>query len=215
MSDEAANAIAVLVLRVKELEGEVVRLTEKLRYNAEKQKKYRRTKGNLPPAARKPEVTTLPQKGNGVVTDAVTDQSRRGNKAVTPLPQAGNAAGPTLPHTPSQELDLDKSKITKKYSSPLADFVGQTWPQKPLTEVQEAAWRLAYPGVDLLASARSARAWQLEALAQRTRPKVFAFLGNWFRSDQQRLRAAPTRRGNAALQLSPQLATETPGRKML
>jgi hypothetical protein len=217
MADENAAAMAVLVLRVKELEAQVARLEKQLLYNAEKQKNYRRRKLKITTAARSDAVTSLPTCSNGSVTDAVTKQSRNGNKPVTPLPTTGDAALFPLPHTPSQDLDLDKSKITKKYSSPLADFVAATWPQKPLTAELEKTWREAYPGLDLLAAARSARAWQLEALAQRTRPRALAFLGNWFRAEQQKLRApvAMRRNSGAALQINPHLSEETAGRKML
>jgi hypothetical protein len=196
MSD-SSDMVSYLMGRIRDLEAQVSDLSAKLRANADKQKNYRRR--SVKTAAR----------SNVVVSNG----SQRGLEEVTTLPQSGNDV--TL--FPSQTLPISRDHKKNKYSSPLADFLTATWPEKPLTEQQEAAWRASCPGIDLLAAARSARAWQLEDMARRQRPRALQFLGNWFRNEQQRLRAAPARPGAASLHITPEAKRDhaIPGRKIL
>ena len=170
MSNDAHDVVAYLLDRVRVLEAQVADLTAELRRNAARQQEYRR---------RNKDVTKEQRCSN----ESVTKTQRSSNDVVTPLQ-------PLPPQTPSTQ-DQDQENINT-YASPLSEYIAATWPkQKPLTEEQERAWREAHPGVNLLAAAKAARAWQLADPQKRTRPRVFAFLGNWFSTAQQNLRSQP------------------------
>jgi hypothetical protein len=69
--------------------------------------------------------------------------------------------------------------------SPLCAFLTSTWPDVRAPWLRETSWAAAYPGVDLLAEARRAQAWE-DANPAKRKVKHERFLVSWWTRAQDR-----------------------------
>jgi hypothetical protein len=119
-----------------------------------------------------------------VTRDSVTEMEREKEKereTTTPAAEDEPVLLPTLPPKPA---------------SPFVTFLRETYPDIRDPWASESAWLKAFPGVDLLAEALKARAWETSD-PKRQKTSHGRFLNGWFgraQDDASKRSAAPQRR---------------------
>lgn len=115
------------------------------------------------------------------------ERKRKAN-AVSP-PVTNTAPDPDPEGDPSDPLLLPYPSDPEGVGpmSAFATYVLSQWPQAKGVVAFERRSLEAFPGVDLLAEAKKARAWQKCDLKRRQRPRALVFLHNWFASAQERM----------------------------